>query len=70
MASYRVCVKPGCGDPAAALLSYDHAGRTAWLDETGLEGGWALCSAHAGRLSVPNGWVRVDRRRMPHALAS
>lgn len=70
MDSFRICVKPGCGGSAAALLSYDHAGRTAWLDDPHLEGGWALCAAHAGRLSVPNGWVRVDRRNSAHALAS
>ncbi len=59
------CCKPGCGDPTAARLTYDHAGATAWVDDPGGEGGWSLCVSHANRLRLPTGWTMVDRRVAP-----
>lgn len=56
------CCKPGCGAPTAARLTYDHAGATAWVDDPGGDGGWALCARHADRLGLPKGWTLVDRR--------
>jgi hypothetical protein len=56
------CCKPGCGGPAAARLTYDHAGAMAWVDDPGGDGGWSLCARHADRLRPPNGWTLVDRR--------
>lgn len=61
----RVCARPGCQGQTAAWLTYDYAGQRVWLDDapTGAGGDqWALCSGHAGRLRVPRGWTRVDRR--------
>jgi hypothetical protein len=61
----RPCDRPGCGAPAAASLSYDYGRRTAWLDDLLLEpepSSYDLCATHAGRLRVPRGWTRDDRR--------
>jgi hypothetical protein len=59
------CARPGCGDPVAAWLTYDYAGRKVWLDDPGAgEGGhsWPLCWSHSERMRVPIGWVCHDRR--------
>ena len=57
------CARPACGLPAAAWLTYEYATRRVWLDdEPGGGDQWGLCSEHAGRLTVPRGWVAVDRR--------
>ncbi|MGH9068589.1 MAG: DUF3499 family protein [Acidimicrobiales bacterium] len=60
------CVRPGCGAPASASLTYDYQARTVWLDD--LDAGpamraWGVCPAHADGLRVPLGWVREDRRQ-------
>ena len=60
-----LCARPGCQGPTAAWLTYDYADRRVWLDDApDDEAGdqWALCSGHAGRLRVPQGWTQVDRR--------
>ena len=59
-----LCARPGCGDPASALLTYDYGSRTAWIDDPGaIEGSvWPLCAHHADQLKVPVGWERDDRR--------
>ena len=57
------CAHPGCDGTVAAVLSYDYANRTAWLDVPATEGGWALCDQHADGMSVPLGWALVDRRK-------
>lgn len=60
------CVRPGCGAPASARLTYDYQAQMVWLDD--LCGGpapltWSVCLAHADALRVPVGWTREDRRR-------
>ncbi|MDQ6785035.1 MAG: DUF3499 domain-containing protein [Actinomycetota bacterium] len=65
MSRATVCARPGCQEEATAWLTYDYGGQRVWLDgEAGAEAGdqWGLCSAHAGRLSSPRGWVLIDRR--------
>jgi hypothetical protein len=58
------CARPLCGAPASARLTYDHPGATAWLDDPGEPGGWALCRRHADALKVPVGWICHDRRQL------
>src|SRR5437764_14819809 len=65
MDSSRTCVRPGCGAPAGATLTYHYASRTAWLDHLGAEAepsSYELCGLHADRFTVPLGWNREDRR--------
>lgn len=57
------CAHPACVGMVAAVLSYDYANRTAWLDLPSVEGGWALCDQHADGMHVPLGWALVDRRK-------
>lgn len=48
-----------------AVLTYDYAQRTAWLDDVGgaPQGTtWLLCITHADSLRVPVGWELEDRR--------
>jgi hypothetical protein len=68
-----LCARPGCAAVAGAWLAYDYAGQQVWLDDvdTPSEGNrWALCLAHAERLSVPRGWIVQDRRTGASADAS
>ena len=65
MESSRTCVRPGCGAPADATLTYHYASRTAWLDQLRDEddpSSYELCAQHADRFTVPLGWTREDRR--------
>lgn len=60
------CVRPGCGAPASATLTYDYGARIVWLDDLGGDRhpwAWGMCPAHADGLRVPEGWIREDRRR-------
>jgi hypothetical protein len=76
--SSRTCAKPGCNVTADATLTYDYSARTAWVEVLDTESHpmhYDLCSEHADRLRVPQGWAYEDRRvRYPaalsHALAS
>lgn len=76
--SSRTCAKPGCSSAATASLSYDYAGRTAWVEVLDPEShpmAYDLCSDHADALKVPQGWAFTDRRvrypsALPHAIAS
>ena len=46
-------------------MTYDYAARMAWLDDLAFDADpnqYDLCPTHAERLSVPQGWVRTDRR--------
>ena len=59
------CARPGCGAPAAALLRYDYASRTVWIDpQNGQREGTTLglCAPHADGLKVPVGWSSEDQR--------
>jgi len=60
----RLCARPGCGAPAAAMLTFQYATRTVWLldqaepDPAAID----LCARHADRTAPPNGWTAYDRR--------
>src|SRR3954447_9320815 len=58
------CARPGCGEPAAATLTYDYGERLVWLHAPrDVDGSSvALCAAHADGLKVPVGWRCEDRR--------
>lgn len=61
----RQCSRPGCASAASATMTYDYSSSTAWLDDLAHEADpnqYDLCPAHAERLSVPQGWERIDRR--------
>lgn len=61
----RHCARPGCSESAAATLTYDYSGGTAWMDKLAPEPhpmSHDLCTGHADRLSVPRGWRLEDRR--------
>ena len=62
----RSCARPGCNQSAAATLSYDYAGRTAWLHRLSDEPHpmtHDLCERHAGTLIGAPG---LAARRPPH----
>lgn len=60
----RLCARPGCGDPASAMLTFQYATGTVWLldlsdpDPCAID----LCSRHAERTTPPLGWTVHDRR--------
>ncbi len=60
----RLCARPGCGQPAAATLSFQYASSTVWLDDLGPKEPSTidLCGHHADRLAAPKGWTGHDRR--------
>jgi hypothetical protein len=61
----RHCARPGCGQPAAATLTYHYGSQAAWLERLSLESHpmtHDLCETHGDRLSVPRGWRLEDRR--------
>jgi hypothetical protein len=73
----RTCARPGCSTAAAATLTYDYAGRAAWVENLSIEAhpmSYDLCAEHAGTLKVPHGWTLEDRRLrlapLPQTLAS
>ena len=61
---------------STSQASEDVTAQLVWLDDRASGDGdqWGLCSSHAGRLRVPNGWSAVDRRvarrPRPASLAS
>jgi hypothetical protein len=61
----RRCARPGCGEPAAATLSYQYASSIVWLDDVAPEpdpSTYDLCRRHAAGLTVPHGWSLTDGR--------
>jgi hypothetical protein len=73
MDSASRCARPGCGQPAAALLGYDYAIATVRLDPIDADPGGTvlgLCAAHAETLRVPLGWTVEDHRRPVRLLPS
>ena len=73
MTSPSHCARPGCTSAPVAVLTYDYAQRTAWLDDVGgapLGTTWLLCITHADSLSVPVGWELEDRRAEVIAIRS
>ena len=63
-------MRPGCDRAAEARLSYDAIGCQVWLDELAERPGrnQEICGLHAGRLTVPRGWMLCDRRDDEPAL--
>lgn len=64
----RLCSRPTCAEAAAVTLTYDYDSSNVWLDALLPERNphcYDLCSRHAERLSVPNGWHLDDRRALP-----
>lgn len=65
MDSSSRCARPGCGQPATALLRYDYATATVWLDvvvDDPRATTLGMCAVHADTLRVPLGWTCEDRR--------
>ena len=60
------CARPGCGLSSAAVMTYDYASRTVWIDHSGSDPDptamWGLCASHADNLRVPVGWARDDQQ--------
>src|SRR3954463_1316663 len=57
--SKRPCSRTGCQKPAVATLTYVYADSMAVLGPLSLKAephSYDLCSDHADRLSVPQGW--------------
>ena len=62
----RICSKPKCSAPGAAILGYDYATRLVVLEDWMPEGAphiYALCSGCADGLVTPRGWTLADLRR-------
>lgn len=69
----RRCARPGCGEAAAATLSYGYSAATVWLADLASEGHpmtHDLCARHAARTVAPRGWDLVDQRMEATPLAS
>jgi hypothetical protein len=67
----RLCARPGCGEAATAMLSFQYASSTVWLDDLGPKEPSTidLCGRHADRLAAPKGWTGHDRRAATLAAA-
>ncbi len=62
----RHCSRTGCAERAAVTLTYQYGQAQVWLDDLSRERdphAYDLCVRHAGRLTVPQGWLLRDRRR-------
>ena len=62
----RHCSRTGCAERAAVTLTYQYGQAQVWLDDLSRERdphAYDLCARHAGRLTVPQGWLLRDRRR-------
>lgn len=64
------CVR--CSAPASSMMAFDYAGREVWLEELEdvSQRGYALCTAHADRLTPPAGWRLTDRRNVTRLFAA
>lgn len=65
----RICARPTCDVVAAATMTYGYSVRTVWVDDLIPESypeSYDLCSRHADKLTVPQGWVLTDRRTLLH----
>ena len=65
------CVR--CPTPAGATMTFDYEDRAVWLHEFDKvperDAGYALCTAHADRLTPPVGWTLTDRRNVTRLFA-
>jgi Protein of unknown function (DUF3499) len=62
----RHCSRTGCAERATVTLTYQYGQAQVWLDDLSRERdphAYDLCARHAGRLTVPQGWLLRDRRR-------
>lgn len=68
----RLCARPGCGQPAAATLTFQYATRTVALDDLREREPCTidLCQRHADRLTAPKGWTGDDRRAQSQTTAA
>jgi len=65
LAADRACSRPSCPAPANATLTFNYAGREAWitrLAEARAPQSYDLCATHAARTEAPHGWRLRDRR--------
>jgi hypothetical protein len=65
----KLCSKPSCARPGAAMLAYDYAARLAVLEDPA-QGAisphlYPLCGPCAEQLRPPRGWDLVDLRSIP-----
>ena len=62
-----------CSTPASTLMTFAYGDSAVWLEDLESDpadmGGYALCTAHADRLSPPLGWTLTDRRNVTRLFA-
>jgi hypothetical protein len=60
----RLCARTACADPADAMLAFQYASKSVWLDDLGPSepSEIDLCGRHADRFVPPLGWTVQDRR--------
>ncbi len=58
------CVR--CSAPATAVMAFNYPEGKVWVDDLAGDGpvtpGYAMCEAHAERVSPPVGWTLTDLR--------
>ena len=61
------CRRPGCGERASVVISYDTVACEVWVDhlEGAPDSAQLLCDRHRSRLSPPRGWTVLDRTGSP-----
>ncbi|MFN2389013.1 MAG: DUF3499 family protein [Actinomycetota bacterium] len=64
-----LCSKPGCQHTGAAVLAYDYADRSAFLEDAVVgelsPHVYVLCQSCAAAITPPRGWTLDDRRKEP-----
>ncbi len=57
------CRRPGCGEAASVVISYDTVACEVWVDhlDGAPDSAQLLCDRHRSRLSPPRGWTVLDR---------
>ena len=71
--TFRRCSRAGCGQPAAATLTYVYLDSTAVLGPLASRAephGYDLCRQHAHALSVPRGWEVIRLTAEPDPAPS
>ena len=64
----RLCARPGCSAPAAAMSNFDGLNRIVWLNaftDAAAYSAGDLCARHAERLRPPRNWELRDCRPSP-----
>lgn len=67
----RQCSRTGCSELATVTLTYHYGRSQVWLDDLSVDRdphAYDMCERHAGRLSVPTGWMLDDRRALHQPL--